>query len=620
MSAKVAALPLLLCTQPPPSSRAVDENASDSTEQHNADVQRLRQHLHEAFPGGLVELKQRLSRPELSKILIQYTKIWRAFCLLERGEMDKQYRRHQVTQERQLQNALRTYEWLHALFTRSLDGSSVFVRTWTQQYEADIETVRSHLDADAEYQSEGSQSLLYIVSAESENDGPAVQVHEIQSRIQQLQSGSDMDQRVAISALRDCAANCNANRVEIAAQGAIPLLIGCLKTEEASALVRQYAACALGNLAYKNIVNRAQIVAHDGITALLTLLKESEAQPEYAAYALGNLASETGECSINPETKSSVLEQLVELLFSGRSLQRVFAAFAIGNLMFNIKIRCVESIRLGSISVLSDMLWNGTPLANTYATHALGRIASTDALNRTLVFHRNVTAVLLEMLEEGTSLQKQHAAIAIAHLAQGNQHHASQIASMGAIPLLVSLLVRGNDIQKQNAAHALGNLAINEENRISIAQADGIGPLVSLLCGSDGQRRFAATALAQLACNEANREAVALKDAIEPLISMFKSNDKRLKKCAARALGNMAINRRNRSQIATKQVVAHLVELLKYASEGLRDYIAFVLGLLSCGQPADRFVVALASLVGLGTSGTDLQREFAAFALGQSLN
>lgn len=64
-----------------------------------------------------------------------------------------------------------------------------------------------------------------------------------------------MDLRVAISALRDFASNCSANRVAISAQGAIPLLICAIKTEEASTLVRQYAVCALGILAYNNAAN-----------------------------------------------------------------------------------------------------------------------------------------------------------------------------------------------------------------------------------------------------------------------------------------------------------------------------------------------------------------------------
>lgn len=89
-----------------------------------------------------------------------------------------------------------------------------------------------------------------------------------------------------------------------------------------------------------------------------------------------------------------------------------------------------------------------------------------------------------------------------------------------------------------------------------------------------------------------------------------------MKKCAARALGNLAINRRNRSHIASEEVVKHLVELLGFANEGLKDYITFVLGLLSCGQPAGQFGSELEFLLRLVTSGTDIQKEFVAFALG----
>ena len=53
------------------------------------------------------------------------------------------------------------------------------------------------------------------------------------------------------------------------------------------------------------------------------------------------------------------------------------------------------------------------------------------------------------------------------------------------------------DAQKQHAANALANLAVNDDNKIAIAKAGGIPPLVALIRdGNDTQKKHAAGALA----------------------------------------------------------------------------------------------------------------------------
>ena len=70
----------------------------------------------------------------------------------------------------------------------------------------------------------------------------------------------------------------------------------------------------------------------------------------------------------------------------------------------------------------------------------------------------------------GTADQKQYAVGAL-HTLAGNDHNKVAIAQAGGIPPLVALMRDGDDAQKQSAAGALHTLAGNDYNKILIAQA-----------------------------------------------------------------------------------------------------------------------------------------------------
>ena len=66
-------------------------------------------------------------------------------------------------------------------------------------------------------------------------------------------------------------------------------------------------------------------------------------------------------------------------------------------------------------------------------------------------------------------------------------------------------------MQKEKAAGALQNLAVNADNKVAIAKAGGISPLVALAHdGTDVQKEKAAAALQNLvAVNADNKAAIA---------------------------------------------------------------------------------------------------------------
>ena len=68
----------------------------------------------------------------------------------------------------------------------------------------------------------------------------------------------------------------------------------------------------------------------------------------------------------------------------------------------------------------------------------------------------------------------------------------------------------GTDDQKVTAANALGILARDDGNRVAIAQAGGVPPLIALVeGGTDDQKERAAEALVNLAVDDGNSVAIA---------------------------------------------------------------------------------------------------------------
>jgi vacuolar protein 8 len=122
---------------------------------------------------------------------------------------------------------------------------------------------------------------------------------------------------------------------------------------------------------------------------------------------------------------------------------------------------------------------------------------------------------------------------------------------MAEIEGLVRALREGNDAAKTAAARALGDLAWNNgatesANRVRIAEAGGITPLVQLLRGGSAHaKEQAAWALGRVAyANDANRVRIAEAGGIPPLVQRLRGFPfgYRSGTEAAQALGNLASN------------------------------------------------------------------------------
>ena len=110
-----------------------------------------------------------------------------------------------------------------------------------------------------------------------------------------------------------------------------------------------------------------------------------------------------------------------------------------------------------------------------------------------------------------TSRKKDATLVLLLQRLAENDDNKIAIAKAGGIPPIIVALVRdGTEEQKEDAAGALWHLASDDDNQIAIAKAGGIPPLVALVRdGNEEQKEEAAGALECLAENDDNEVLIA---------------------------------------------------------------------------------------------------------------
>ena len=231
----------------------------------------------------------------------------------------------------------------------------------------------------------------------------------------------------------------------------------------------------------------------------------------------------------------------------------------------------------------------------------------------------NKFVTLSSFAHNGTAGQKEYAAGTLWNLAL-NDENKVLIAQAGAIAPLVTLVQSGTDRQKESAAWALRNLALNDENQVLIAQAGAIAPLVTLVqSGTDGQKEYAAGTLWNLAWNNAEHQVlIAQAGSIAPLVTLVQSGTDGQKEQAAGTLWSLAVNDENQVLIAQAGAIAPLVALVQSGTDGQKEQAAGTLWFLA-GNAENKVLIAqagaIAPLVTLVQSGTAGQKEQAAATL-----
>eukprot|EP00435_Cladocopium_sp_Y103_P017605 s551_g4.t1 len=214
--------------------------------------------------------------------------------------------------------------------------------------------------------------------------------------------------------------------------------------------------------------------------------------------------------------------------------------------------------------------------------------------------------------------EKKKAAESLANLALKNDENKVAIAAAGGIPPLVALVTSGSDAAKTQAAFALRNLALkNDQNRAAIAAAGGIPPLIALVTSSsDSAKKEAARALGHVGLNDQSRAAIAAAGGIPPLVALVTSGSDSAKEYAAGALANLADE--NEAAIAAAGGIPPLVALVTSGSDAAKEFAAGALGNVAVNDQIEAAIAAaggIPPLVALVTSGSDAAKQYAASAL-----
>ena len=166
---------------------------------------------------------------------------------------------------------------------------------------------------------------------------------------------------------------------------------------------------------------------------------------------------------------------------------------------------------------------------------------------------------------------------------------------MAEIEGLVRALREG-DGAKTAVARALGDLAYaNDANRVLIAEAGGIPPLVDLLrTGSAKAKKSAAWALRMLTRTDAYQAAIAEAGGIPPLVEHLRDGSAEAKLWAARALRELADNNpANKVLIVEASGIPPLVELLRDGSQIAKYQAAHALRHLALNNAANAVAIAV---------------------------
>ncbi|KZV45118.1 U-box domain-containing protein 4-like [Dorcoceras hygrometricum] len=229
---------------------------------------------------------------------------------------------------------------------------------------------------------------------------------------------------------------------------------------------------------------------------------------------------------------------------------------------------------------------------------------------------------LVSALDSTNIDEQKQAAMQIRLLAKNKADNRIRIAEAGAIKPLISL-ISSNDPQLQEyGVTAILNLSLCDENKEEIASSGAILPLVHALkfATSTTAKENAACALLRLSQIEKNKTTIGQYGAIPPLVNLLETGSFRGKKDACTALFSLCSVKENKLRAVHSGIMKPLVELMSDFGSNMVDKSAFVLSLLMSLSEARTEMVeegGIPVLVEIVEVGTQRQKEIAVSILSQ---
>ncbi|KAK8500788.1 hypothetical protein V6N13_057096 [Hibiscus sabdariffa] len=176
---------------------------------------------------------------------------------------------------------------------------------------------------------------------------------------------------------------------------------------------------------------------------------------------------------------------------------------------------------------------------------------------------------------------QKHAALELRLLAKNKPENRIKIAKAGAIKPLISLISSADPYLQENGVTAILNLSLCDENKELIASSGAIKPLVGALrTGTPTAKENAACALLRLSQVEENKVAIGRSGAIPLLVNLLENGGLRGKKDASTALYSLCTVRENKIKAVEAGIMKPLVELMADFGSNMVDKSAFVLSVV----------------------------------------
>ena len=447
--------------------------------------------------------------------------------------------------------------------------------------------------------------VLYTMSLDRDNRDAFSRTGSVVQLVRQLKSGSDEAQAMASDSLTNIARISADLRIQVTAQ-----LVTLLSNNNAD--VRQRAGTTLrNNNSEGNEEKRRQKQAaiSSGVGPLVDLLKAGladdrvEAQ-EYALRSLsmindanrrrdmveegcipavtqslsgGKLSADSQEHAITVLAGLSVdranhdeiikkhgISPLIEALSAGHALSttgKCNAAVGLAHLAADDSER--QSLICDAIEPLVKWLVSCEEIEGAAlrpaAAHSLASICRGNQDLQKRVAQANAIKPLVSMLEQHAGADAHRAACgSLATLAVSSTSNQKEIADVGAIPLLIDLMQDPKPDICENACFAVAMLSDLVDNKVLIANAGGIKPLIQVLStGNPAAQQFAARAASLLALENPDNQ-IALVLAAIPLADLLGSDSTETQEWAQLALLRLALNPSNRNAIV-KPLVGVLI-------------------------------------------------------------
>ncbi|KAI3777360.1 hypothetical protein L1987_47160 [Smallanthus sonchifolius] len=226
---------------------------------------------------------------------------------------------------------------------------------------------------------------------------------------------------------------------------------------------------------------------------------------------------------------------------------------------------------------------------------------------------------LVSGLESSSIDDQKQAAMEIRLLAKNNPENRLKIARAGAIRPLISLL-SSSDLQLQEyGVTAILNLSLCDENKEALALPEAITPLVKALkIGTSTARENAACALFRLSQSDENKSTIGRSGAIPLLVNLLVTGNIRGKKDASTALYSLCSMKENKIRAVQAGIMKPLVELMADFESNMVDKAAFVMSILVSTAEARTAMVeegGIPVLVEIVEVGSQRQKEIAVVIL-----